>query len=307
MYESFFRLKEKPFALTPDPEYLFLSESHQRALEHLQYGLASGEGFIVVTGDIGVGKTTVCRALLRKVSGADAQAAAGRFTTALVVNPLLTEKELVRGILEDFGGEAPQGTKKDCLDALNRFLLAEADAGRRPVLIIDEAQNLPPSLLEQVRLLSNLETEKRKLLQIVLIGQEELADKLALPFLRQFNQRVTVRAAIRALDRAETARYIRHRLAVAGGEGRSLLSPAAERAVHRRSAGVPRRINMLCDRAFLSAFLRGAARVETVDVRRASESLTEGARGVRRLFRWIPWVAAPMAVLAVLAALGAIH
>ncbi len=303
MYESFFGLREKPFALTPDPEYLFLSESHQRALEHLLYGLDSGEGFIVVTGDIGVGKTTVCRALLRKIAAEDGGGAAGRFTTALVVNPLLTEKELVRGILEDFGAAAPPGTKKDCLDALNRFLLAEASAGRRPVLLIDEAQNLSASLLEQVRLLSNLETEKRKLLQIVLIGQNELAAKLALSSLRQLDQRVTVRASIRALDRAETARYIRHRLAVAGGYGRSLLSAAAERAVHRLAGGVPRRINMLCDRAMLAAFLRGAACVETADVRRGARSLGDG---IGRWFRWIPWVAAPLAVLAVLVATGTI-
>lgn len=302
MYESFFGLKEKPFALTPDPEYLFLSESHQRALEHLLYGLLSGEGFIVVTGDVGVGKTTVCRALLRKIAGGGDDGA-GRFTTALVVNPLLTEKELIRGILEDFGAAAPPGTKKDCLDALNRFLLAEAGAGRRPVLLIDEAQNLSASLLEQVRLLSNLETEKRKLLQIVLIGQKELAAKLALPALRQLDQRVTVRASIRALGRPETARYIRHRLSVAGGYGRSLLSPAAERVVHRLSGGVPRAINMLCDRAMLAAFLRRAARVETADVRRGAKSL---GGGFGRLFRWIPWVAAPLAVLVVLAATGAI-
>jgi len=186
MYESYFDLKEKPFSLTPDPEFLFLSESHQKALDHLLYGLESGEGFIVVTGDIGVGKTTVCRALLSRLSD--------RFTTSLIVNPLLTEKELVRAVLEDFGGVPPPGTKKDILDALNRFLLAEAETGKRPVLIVDEAQNLPPGLLEQVRLLSNLETEKRKLLQIVLIGQNELKEKLSLPALRQveFQQRVVV-------------------------------------------------------------------------------------------------------------------
>jgi len=166
MYEEYFSLKERPFSLTPDPEFLFLSGSHRRALDHLLFGLESGEGFIVVTGDIGVGKTTVCRALLRRLPE--------RFATALVVNTLLTEKELLRTVLDDFGAPVPDGTRKDLLDALNRFLLAEAEGGRRPVLIIDEAQNLAPSLLEQVRLLSNLETEKRKLLQIVLFGQKEL-------------------------------------------------------------------------------------------------------------------------------------
>jgi general secretion pathway protein A len=297
MYESGFDLKEKPFSLTPDPEFLFLSESHQRALDHLVYGLESGEGFIVVTGDIGVGKTTVCRALLSRLPD--------RFATSLVVNPLLTEKELVRAILEDFGGAAPPGTKKDILDALNRFLLAEAERGKRPVLLVDEAQDLSPSLLEQVRLLSNLETEKRKLLQIVLIGQNELRDKLSLPSLRQLDQRITVRAEIRPLARKETARYIGHRLAVAGGGGRSLLSPAAEASIHRRSGGVPRRINMLCDRAFLSASLRGSARVERPDVRRASESLADREGAATRMLRWVRWVAAPLAVLCgLLAAYG---
>jgi general secretion pathway protein A len=297
MYESWFDLKEKPFSLTPDPEFLFLSESHQKALDHLLYGLTSGEGFIVVTGDIGVGKTTVCRTLLSRLPD--------RFATSLIVNPLLTEKELVRAVLEDFGGKSPPGTKKDVLDALNRFLLAEAEKGMLPVLIVDEAQNLPPTILEQVRLLSNLETEKRKLLQIVLIGQNELKEKLSLPALRQLNQRVTVRAEIRPLARKETARYIDHRLGVAGGGGRTLLSPGAEGAIHRRSGGVPRLVNMLCDRAFLSAYLRNSANVERKDVRRASESLAAQEGPARRLLRWIPWVATPLVLLGgLLAAYG---
>jgi general secretion pathway protein A len=298
MYEAGFHLKEKPFSLTPDPEFLFLSESHQQALDHLRFGLESGEGFIVVTGEIGVGKTTVCRALLRRLGD--------RYATALIVNPILTEKELLRSILEDFGTPAPSGTKKDCLDSLNRFLLDEAQADRRPVLIVDEAQNLSPSLLEQVRLLSNLETEKRKLLQIVLIGQVELQEKLRLSSLRQLKQRVTVRAKIRPLTRKETARYIDHRLAVAGGEGRELVSPGAFAAIYRRSLGIPRLINMLCDRAFLAACLRGAGRVEGTDVRRGAASLEEGEPVLRKLRRWLPWVAAPLVLLAGLALFGGI-
>lgn len=297
MYESHFGLTEKPFSLTPDPQFLFLSESHQRALDHLLFGLSGGEGFIVVTGDIGVGKTTVCRALLGRLEE--------RFVTALVLNPMLTEKELVRGILEDFGGKAPEGgTKKDCLDALNRFLLRQAQEGRRPVLVIDEAQNLSPSLLEQVRLLSNLETEKRKLLQIVLIGQTELDDKLCLPALRQLNQRVTVRARIRPLSRAEMGRYIEHRLSVAGGGGRKFVTAGALSALFRRSRGVPRLVNILCDRAFLSACLRDAVVVEAKDVRRAAESLGAdgGARRQRRLWAW---VAAPLAAIVLVILAGA--
>ncbi len=289
MYEEHFRLKEKPFGLTPDPDFLFLSESHRRALDHLLFGLESGEGFIVVSGDIGVGKTTVCRALLRRMPE--------RFTTALVVNTLLTEKELLRTVLADFGAEVPDGTRKDLLDSLNRFLLAEAERDRRPVLIIDEAQNLAPSLLEQVRLLSNLETEKRKLLQIVLFGQKELREKLRLPELRQFDQRITVRAVILPLDRRETARYIHHRLSVAGASGGAYLSSSAEKLLFRRSRGVPRRVNQLCDRAFLAAALRDAARVEREDVARAAESLSDGVPGEDRPMRWFrraSWLAAPL-------------
>jgi Type II secretory pathway, component ExeA (predicted ATPase) len=277
MYEEYFSLKERPFSLTPDPDFLFLSGSHQRALDHLLFGLESGEGFIVVTGDIGVGKTTVCRALLRRLPE--------RFATALVVNTLLTEKELLRTVLDDFGVPVPDGTRKDLLDALNRFLLAEAEAGRRPVLIIDEAQNLAPPLLEQVRLLSNLETEKRKLLQIVLFGQKELQEKLRLPQLRQFDQRITVRATILPLDLRETSRYIQHRMSVAGAAGSTFLSPAAERLLHRRSRGVPRRINQLCDRALLAACVRNAARVEREDVVRAAASLSDGSKRVG----WTAW------------------
>ncbi|RJP25608.1 MAG: AAA family ATPase, partial [Deltaproteobacteria bacterium] len=241
----------------------------------------SGEGFIVVSGDIGVGKTTVCRALLRRIPE--------RFTTALVVNTLLTEKELLRTILGDFGVEVPEGTRKDLLDALNRFLLAEAAAERRPVLIIDEAQNLAPPLLEQVRLLSNLETEKRKLLQIVLFGQRELQEKLALPELRQFNQRVTVRARILPLSARETSRYVHHRLSVAGASGGAFLSPAAEKLLFRRSKGVPRRINQLCDRALLAACLRSAARVEREDVVRAVASLADAGGAAAGPWRWLRW------------------
>jgi general secretion pathway protein A len=277
MYEEYFSLKERPFSLTPDPDFLFLSGSHQQALDHLLFGLESGEGFIVVTGDIGVGKTTVCRALLRRLPK--------RFATALVVNTLLTEKELLRTVLDDFGAPVPDGTRKDLLDALNRFLLAEAEAGRRPVLIIDEAQNLVPPLLEQVRLLSNLETEKRKLLQIVLFGQKELQEKLRLPQLRQFDQRITVRATILPLDLRETSRYIQHRMSVAGAAGSTFLSPAAERLLHRRSRGVPRRINQLCDRALLAACVRSAARVEPEDVVRAAASLSDASKRVG----WTAW------------------
>lgn len=297
MYESAFGLTEKPFSLTPDPDYLFLSESHQQALDHLLFGLESGDGFIVVTGEVGVGKTTVCRALLRRLSD--------RYVTSIVLNPMLTEKELIRGILEDFGAEcAGGGTKKDHLDALDRFLLASAEAGKRPVLIIDEAQDLTPSLLEQVRLLSNLETEKRKLIQIVLIGQRELKEKLAMDALRQLDQRVTVRAQIRPLDRKAMRRYVDHRLSVAGAGGRQLVTDGAERALFRCSGGVPRVVNMLCDRAFLSASLRNGAAIDAADVRRAADSVFDRGWRMRRMLRMFPKAAAVLAALAVAAKTG---
>jgi general secretion pathway protein A len=297
MYEDAFGLTEKPFSLTPDPDYLFLSDSHQKALDHLLFGLESGDGFIVVTGEVGVGKTTVCRALLRRLSD--------RFVTSVVLNPMLTEKELIRGILEDFGAEAVTGgTKKDCLDALDRFLLASGEAGKRPVLIIDEAQDLTPTLLEQVRLLSNLETEKRKLIQIVLIGQLELKDKLSMHELRQLDQRVTVRAQILPLDRKAMRRYVDHRLSVAGGGGRQLVTDGAERALYRFSGGVPRVVNMLCDRAFLSAGLRNAASIEAVDVRRAADSIFDRGWRLRRMLKKFPKAAAALAGMAAIARTG---
>ncbi len=296
MYETAFGLTEKPFSLTPDPDFLFLSESHQKALDHLLFGLESGDGFIVVTGDVGVGKTTVCRALLRQLSD--------RYVTSIVLNPMLTEKELIRGILEDFGAACGGGTKKDYLDALDRFLLASAETGKRPVLIVDEAQDLTPALLEQVRLLSNLETEKRKLIQIVLLGQRELKDKLSMYELRQLDQRVTVRAQILPLDRKEMRRYIDHRLSVAGAGGRHLVTDGAEKVLYRFSGGVPRVVNMLCDRAFLSAGLRDAASIEAQDVRRAAESIFDRGWRLRRMLNMFPKAAAALAGLATIARTG---
>jgi general secretion pathway protein A len=217
---------------------------------------------------------------------------------------MLTEKELVRGILEDFGAEAGGGTKKDHLDALDRFLLASADAGRRPVLIIDEAQDLTPTLLEQVRLLSNLETEKRKLIQIVLIGQKELKEKLSMYELRQLDQRVTVRAQILPLDRKSMRRYVDHRLSVAGAGGRRLVTDGAERTLFRFSGGVPRVVNMLCDRAFLSASLRNAPSIEAGDVRRAADSIFDRGWRLRRMLKAFPKAAAALAALAAVARSG---
>lgn len=246
MYPKYFGLKEPSFSITPDPHYLFLSGQHREALAHLLYGAGGGGGFVLLTGEVGTGKTTVCRAFLEQLpEGVD---------IALVLNPAMTATELLHAICDEFRVELPAGAPsvKAMLDHLNRFLLDAHARGRRPVLIIDEAQNLRPKVLEQIRLLTNLETSKQKLLQIFLIGQPELRMLLASPDLRQLNQRITARYHLTPLGPKETAAYVDHRIAVAGVE-RPLFTARALKRVHRYAKGVPRLINLLCDRALLGA------------------------------------------------------
>lgn len=246
VYPKYFGLKEPSFSITPDPHYLFLSGQHREALAHLLFGAGGGGGFVLLTGEVGTGKTTVCRAFLEQLpEGVD---------VALVLNPAMTATELLHAICDEFRVALPSGepSVKTMLDHLNRFLLDAHARGRRPVLIIDEAQNLRPKVLEQIRLLTNLETSKQKLLQIFLIGQPELRVLLASPDLRQLNQRVTARYHLTPLGPKETAAYVDHRIAVAGVE-RPLFTPRALKRVHRHTRGVPRLINLLCDRALLGA------------------------------------------------------
>ncbi|RJP69192.1 MAG: AAA family ATPase [Candidatus Abyssobacteria bacterium SURF_17] len=249
MYESFFGFKEKPFNITPDPKYLYLSDQHQEAIAHLLYGIRERGGFVVVSGEIGTGKTTLCRYLLNQMDD--------RTEGAIVFNPNLSEIELLKSINEDFGIISTGQTKKELIDELNQFLLEERLRGKNMVLIIDEAQNLHPAVLEQVRMLSNLETEKEKLIQIVLIGQPQLKKLLAKPELRQLDQRVTARYHLRPLSRKETYAYIEHRLAVASNNGHVAFEPTAMKLVYRFSKGIPRLINVVCDRALLGAFAAG--------------------------------------------------
>jgi general secretion pathway protein A len=241
MYTDFFKLNEPPFSLTPDPRYLFMSERHREGLAHLLYGVQQPGGFIQLTGEIGCGKTTLCRCLVGQMPP--------NTDIALILNPRLSVIELLAAVCDELRIPYPAGTEsiKQLIDALNRYLLEAHAKGRRTVLVIDEAQNLHRDVLEQIRLLTNLETEQEKLLQIILIGQPELLTILKHPGLRQLAQRVTARYHLLPLSRQETYSYIRHRLHIAGLSS-PVFSPKAMRKVFRITGGVPRLINILCDR-----------------------------------------------------------
>lgn len=247
MYKQFYGLQELPFNITSDPNFLFLSKRHKEAFSHLLYGIRERKGILEITGEIGTGKTTLCRALLNRLDD--------RVKTAIILNPNLSALQLLEAILEDFGLQLEQRTKKILLSKLNKFLLNLASLGNNAVLIIDEAQNLSRNQLEQIRLLTNLETEKEKLLQIVLVGQPELREKLASIKLRQLNQRISVRYHILPLDKDEIKDYLDHRLKVAGSDGRITFSAEAIEEIFTYSNGIPRLINILCDRALLAGFV----------------------------------------------------
>ena len=256
MYEEYFGLREAPFNVTPDPKFIFFSEQHLDAFSCLVYGIQSRKGFIQITGEIGAGKTTLCRAVLAKLRNE-------RTHTALLINPLLSEASLIRSIAEDFGLFSKGGDQKECFDRLNQFLLKEFHKGYNSVLIIDEAQNLAPATLEQIRLLSNLETDSQKLIQIVLVGQPELRQTLDDPTLAQLKQRINIRFHLASLDRKETEGYILHRLHVAGFNGNvNPFLPAAVDFIYLRAQGIPRLINKLCDRALLAVYARGLKHVD---------------------------------------------
>ncbi len=266
MYPKYFGLKEPSFSIAPDPHYLFLSEQHKEALAHLLYGAGESGGFVLLTGEVGTGKTTVCRAFLEQLpEGVD---------VALIVNPALTANELLLGICDEFRIPVPPGERsvKLLVDLLNEFLLDAHARGRRPVLMIDEAQNLRPKVMEQVRLLTNLETTKHKLLQIFLVGQPELRRMLGRESLRQIDQRITARFHLRPLSPAETGDYIRHRVAVAGVD-RPLFTAAAIRRIHTVTGGVPRLVNILCDRALLGACVSRASQVTPAIVAKAAREV----------------------------------
>ncbi len=264
MYNDFYGFQEAPFNITPDPRFLFFSDRHREAYHHLLFGIRERKGFIQITGEVGAGKTTVCRALLEELGP--------RYRTALILNPCLSGDELLRAVLIELGLKPARG-RVECLQRLNEYLLQQLAEGNDVVLIIDEAQDLGFELLEQVRLLSNLETDQRKLLQIVLIGQPELRDKLDERRLRQLRQRITVRYHLAPLSRGETEHYIRHRLQVAGANGRPTFNRWALGAIHRYSGGVPRLINAVCDKALLCGYVDGEDSLGWRHVRRAIREL----------------------------------
>jgi general secretion pathway protein A len=267
MYTSFFGLNEKPFAITPDPRYLYLSERHTEALAHLAYGISEAGGFIQLTGEVGTGKTTVLRSLLQQLPA--------NCDVALILNPRVTPAEFLQAISDELHVRLPDGAAgsvKALVDLLTHFLLDAHGRGRRVVLMVDEAQNLDTDVLEQVRLLTNLETATQKLLQIILIGQPELREVLSRPELRQLAQRITGRYHLESLRRRETIAYVRHRLRVAGAT-RDIFTTGAMRELHRLSGGVPRIINVIADRALLGAYTREEPLVDGSLVRRAASEV----------------------------------
>jgi len=291
MYAVHYGFREKPFALSPDPRYLFLSASHREVLGHLVYGIEQGEGFMAISGEVGTGKTTLCRTLLERLGSS--------CEIAFLFNPTLGPTDLIKAINAELGLSTFGDSRTELLDVLNTFLLEKHAEGRRVLVIIDEAQNLPVETLEQLRLLSNLETHTAKLLQIVLIGQPELDAKLDAPELRQLRQRIGVWCRLGPLQRDETLAYVAHRLRVAGGS-ETIFSPSALALVHRHARGVPRLVNLLCDRALLLGYAEGARQIGRGIVTSVAREVHPPRRAISRrgAFR--------LAVALTLVALGAV-
>jgi general secretion pathway protein A len=286
MYKEHFGFKETPFSIAPDPRYLYMSEQHREALAHLVYGFNSDGGFVLLTGEIGTGKTTVCRCLLEQVHEKSA--------IAFIFNPKLTVDELLATICDEFGITYPEDNKsiKVFVDLINKFLLNAYRAGSKAVLIIDEAQNLSADVLEQLRLLTNLETSQKKLLQIILLGQPELRDKLSKPELHQLSQRIMARYHLGSLSKDDVKAYVIHRLSIAGVQN-TLFPDSALSTLYKITGGVPRLINIICDRALLGAFVNEKAKITSSILKKAADEVfgTDKTPGVfRRAAAWAPLV-----------------
>jgi len=269
MYLEFLGLQEKPFSVTADPSFLYLSKRHREALSHMIFGIRERKGFVEITGDVGVGKTTLCKALLRHLDPAT--------KTALILQPDLSELQLLQAVVQDFGlnpMSSGAGNRLGLFNQLNQFLLEQAGLGNNIVLVIDEAQSLTPRILEQVRMLSNLETDKDKLIQIVLVGQPQLRDKLASPNLEQLRQRIAVRYHITPLDPDEIRVYIDHRLRIAGSDGSLEWGPEGIEELYQCSKGIPRLINLICDRTLLACFVYRTKHIDRELVRRSYQELS---------------------------------
>lgn len=254
MYLEYYGLKDPPFDITPNPRFLFYSIQHREALNHLLYGIRERKGFVQLTGEVGSGKTTICRAMLDQLGD--------HYATALILNPVMNPEQLMKAIAMEFGLEVKGLDRLETVAAINQFLLDQVEKGKDAVLTIDEAQNLTWDLLEQIRLLSNLETDDRKLLQIVLMGQPELRLKLNDPRLRQLRQRITIRYHLKSLSRMETNQYLQHRLQVSGANGVPYFTGGALWRIHRYSGGIPRLINAVSDKCLLAGFVRQRERID---------------------------------------------
>jgi type II secretory pathway predicted ATPase ExeA len=297
MYEQFYGLTDKPFSLTPNPRFVFYSQQYREAESQLLYGINNREGFMLVTGQPGTGKTTLCRDLIEKLDRDKTQ-------SALIFNPFLNGVEMLAALLNEFGVSVPpNGTRKELLDRLNQFLLAQLALGKSCVAIFDEAQHLSPEFLEQIRVLSNLETDQEKLIQIILAGQPELLDKIRTPKMAQLDQRVSIRCTLNDLEEQETDHYIHHRLNVAGARGQIRFTPKAVNAIFRASHGVPRLINLICDRALLAGYAAQTRDIGPEHVRKAVAALRGEDADVeanvsavpQRSLNWKPAVAAAVA------------
>ena len=301
MYEAFYGLRERPFNLTPDPKYLYLSDKHKEAFAHLLYGIKNRSGFVMISGEIGTGKTTLCRNMLSQMD-ANTQ-------VAFIFNPFLNPIELLKKINQEFGVVSEADNVLALTEELNEHLLHAAAHGKNSVLVIDEAQNLEPQVLEQIRLLSNLETDSEKLLQIILIGQPELAEKLALHELRQLNQRITARYHLKPLNALETLQYIAYRIHVAGGRKRLNFTKGAIKSVYRHSGGVPRMINALCDRALLIGYTREQHIITARIVRRAAREIRGEKVGAPKKARlnWRRFAPSPSVAILVVMVLALAH